>query len=76
MTGPVCPVLPRHKGVCPGDPRIFSDQAEHSDLDLGGLWGGEKRGCESTGPLGIVNPNGGRGHGATWGLAEPHLATQ
>lgn len=77
VTGPVCPVLPRHAGGhALGTPEVFSDQAEHSDLDLGGLWGGEQRGFESRGPLGIVNPNGGRGHGATWGLAAPHPATQ
>ena len=53
VTGPVCPVLPRHAGGhALGTPEVFSDQAEHSDLDLGELWEGSNGAASQEGRWG------------------------
>ena len=53
VTGPVCPVLPRHAGGhALGTPEVFSDQAEHLDLDLGELWEGSNGAASQEGRWG------------------------
>lgn len=64
VTGPVCPVLPRHVGGhALGTPEVFSDQAEHSDLDLGGAVGRGSMGLRVKRAAGDREPKWGEG---TW----------